>query len=781
MINQRNFSLRILFKYRLYSGISIIGLGIAISSFWFIANFVKNSHQYDAFHNNSNRIHRLTMEVTAGGSAEHYATTGKPLGDLLSKDYSGINAYAKMTPLGNTTVKVNTELFNEKGFFGVNPGTLDVFTFDFISGNEKTCFSSPNSVLLSRSLADKYFNSIDVVDKQIVIEENQYTIKGVFENWPENSHLDVNALLYSEGVASDYEPQDWFDLEHYNYVLLDPSINPKDLSNKLEQLTTKRLTPILDGSGIDVKFQFQPLTGLYFEPGLIDDVPKGNLMYVNALVFAGLLVLLISGLNYINLSLTQSTKRLKEISLKKILGMSKIQLLLQNGIETLVMSLLILLISGILIFTFDNLYFHYTGFHAIDITGDWLLLMIIFLITCIFGLLGTSYAGLFISFSNTLISKGGTSVNTFKKVLLGFQYGIASIIIIATITMDKQINFMKNKDLGFSKEQVLIVGLPDNEELKANLIQFKEQVKSFGTIKNVSLIGGGALPGEENGKDIFQVTIDGNKAEMVYNIYRIDENYCKLLGIRFAIGRNFQADRLTDKNDAVVINEALAKSLNWKNPIGKTVWYGEHPRKVIGVVQNFHNKSLHNVIEPIVFIYDENYSSNLLVKTQTSNVGTIRSLWADFFPDIPFQLTYFDQFIDSMYAKEDHLVKLSGFFSIVSLTLCCMGLFAIFSLHVLQKTKEMSIRKVLGAKTINLIKTATKSYATTTFLAIGIAIPVAWFFMNNWLNEFSYKIRMDAFIFIFAASLILLISCVTLIYHIIKALNANPVDSLKCE
>ena len=781
MINQILYSLRILFKYRLYSGISLIGLGIAISSFWFITNFVKNSHQYDAFHQNHDRIYRLTMEVTAGGSTDHYATTGKPLGSLLTQNYSGISVFAKMNLYGNIVVQVNDELFKEEGFFNVNPGTLDVFTFDFLDGDKTTCFANPNSILLSRSLAEKYFNKVEVVDQEITIDEIPYNVKGVFEDWPENSHLDVSALFYSEVAAQNYEPQDWFDLEQYNYVLLDPANDQNDLNNKLAQLKAQYVTPILEGSDMDVKFNSQALNELYFEPGLIDDVPKGNLLYIHALAFAGLLVLLIAGLNYINLSLTQSTQRTKEILLKKILGISRKQLLLQSVIESWTMTLLVLMISAVLIFTFNNVYFEYTSYQAIDITRNWLLLLIILFIIFVFGLLGTSYSGVHLSFSSPLINKGGTSANTFKKVLLGFQFAITSVILIATLTMNKQVNFMKNKDLGFSKQQVLIVGLPDNEELKGKQIEFREQIKNFTTIKNASLIGGGALPGEENGKEIFQVIIDGHKAERVYNIYRIDENYCGLLDIKFASGRNFQTNRLSDKNDAVIINESLAKSLNWENPLDKIVWYGDQPRKVIGVVQNFHNKSLHNVIEPIVFIYDESYASNLLVKANTSDVGIIKSLWGEFFPNIPLTLTYFDQYIDAMYAKEDHLFKLLGFFSIVALALCCMGLFAIFSLHVLQKTKEMSIRKVLGANALNLLKSVTRSYVMITFLAICLAIPVAWLFMNNWLDEFSYKIQLDPIIFVLSASLILFVSFIALSYHVVKILNVNPVDSLKYE
>jgi len=779
--NRFKISFRILFKYRLYTGISLIGLGIAISSFWFVANYVKNSYQYDLFHQNSGRIYRLTMDFTTGGNTDHMAATGKPLGTLLKTGATGIDAYANMAFLGNAMVKVEDQLFNENGFFKVNPGTLEVFTFDFLSGDKTNCFTNPNSVILSRFLAEKYFNGIDVINKQIVVDEDIFIIKGVFEDWPENSHLDVRALLYSGVIASNFEPQDWFDLEQYNYVLLDPALSQADLTRKLEQLTAVHVTPIFKGSDVVVKFNSQPLSGLYFEPGLIDDVPKGNSRYVNVLAFAGLLVLLIAGLNYINLSLTQSTQRTKEIRLKKILGISRKQLLIQSGIESLVMTLLALVISGIIVLILNDLYFQYTGFLATGISGNWLLLLIITIITFVIGLIGASYSGIYLSLSPKLIDRESASINSFKKVMLGFQFAIASVILIATLTVNKQINFMENKDLGFSKEQVLIVGLDDNEELKNQRIQLREQIKNFTEIKNASLIGGGALPGEQNGKELFQVTINGNKVERVYNFYRIDESYCELLDIKFASGRNFQSNRLNDKNNAFIINESLAKSLNWQNPIGKTLWYGNQARKVIGVVKNFHNKSLHNIIEPIVFMYDENYSSNLLVKTQISNVDIIKSVWVGLFPDKPIRLTYFDQFIDAMYTKENHLVKLLGFFSILTMALCCMGLFAIFSLHALQKSKEMSIRKVLGASSKSLIQSMASSHITTTLLALGIAMPIAWYLMNDWLNEFNYKIQMDLLIFILSAALILLASCIALAYHVNKILNVNPVEFLDSE
>lgn len=322
MSGQILLTLRVLFKYKLYTGVSLIGLGIAISSFWFIANFVKNSHEYDAFHANHDRIYRLTMEIIAADNTDHHATTGKPPASLLTESYAGIDAYAKMVFI-SPVVKVRNDVFKEGGFFNVNPEALEVFSFDFIRGDKASCLSGRNSIVLSRFLAEKYFSHVNVIGKEINIDDNPYTVSGVFEDWPKNSHLDIKALVSSGVTKTSYEPQDWFDLEQYNYVLLDPTNNQNYLDENLTQLTVQHLTPILEGSGIDVKFNSQALKDLYLADGLIDDVSKGNRTYIRALTFAGLLVLLIAGLNYVNLSLTRSTQRAKEILLKKILGISR--------------------------------------------------------------------------------------------------------------------------------------------------------------------------------------------------------------------------------------------------------------------------------------------------------------------------------------------------------------------------------------------------------------------------------------------------------------------------
>lgn len=779
MPSQLSYSLRILFKYWWYASFSLLGLGIAVSSIWFIADYVRNAHQYDAFHKEYENIYRLTMDITAGGHTDQMATTGKPPGPLLQKDYPGITAFARMT-FFNPVVDVEGDRFREDDFYSANPQALEVFSFNFITEDAENRFSAPRSILLCRSLAEKYYRSVEVVGKPININEEKYVIGGVFEDWPENTHLHVNALISSVDT-SNYEPQDWFDMDQYTYVLLDPSNDQDDLEEKLAHLKTHYLAPILEDSGIEVTFRSQALKGLYFTPALVDDVAKGNWLYIHALTLAGILVLLIAGLNYLNLSLMRAIQRSKEIAIKKILGISSRKLLWQSSMDSGLMTLLVISIATALIASLDHSYFEFTGFSSLDTLGSWRLILPVLAVIFVLGIIGTSYSGVYLSFSKKLVNKESRSVDLLKKGLLGFQFAIASVILMVTLTMKQQVDFMKEKDLGFSKEQIQIIELPEEEELKRKGLEFRELTSRFVSTSNASLVGAGALPGEDNGKEIFQVVIEGVLTEKIYNIYWIDENYIPLLDIELAKGRNFQPERSEDQHNKVMINETLARSLNWEDPLGKKIEYGGQTWEVIGVVKNFHNKSLHNLIEPIVFLFDRDYASNLLVKTNTSDISKLKSAWADFFPGIPFSLTYFDQFIDSMYVKEDQLVKLLTFFSIICLCLCCIGLYAVFSLHVIHRTKEMSIRKILGANVLNLFTSLTGKYATITLLAIGVAIPTASLLAKNWLAGFSYRIDLEFTGLLLSAAIILLVSLITIAHHLIQVLWINPAETLKNE
>ncbi|NRB53711.1 MAG: ABC transporter permease [Saprospiraceae bacterium] len=778
MHNPLRHSLRVLLKYRLYTGFALIGLSVAITSVWFIANYLKTSYQYDVFHTQHREIYRLSMEVTAGDHTDHYATTGKPLGEFLHKNYTGIEGYAKLK-FHPSTLFIDGKAFQEQGFFQANPQALSIFSFNFLAGDHNA-LSQPDAIVLTESLAIKYFGKVDIIGKQVRVEEKTYNIAGVFQDWPQNSHIQVNALL-SETVDPAYDVQSWFDIEQYTYVLANPSLQQEELQSRLDQLVADQLAPLIEGSGVEVSFNAQALSEIHFSPALVDDVQKGSRVYINALAMAGLLVLIIALLNFINLTLTRSTQRTKEIRVKKVLGISRRQLVMQSVVESLAMTVLVTTLSIVLILFGEKFYTAYTGFEAISLVSNKFLMLLLSLLVFGCGLVGSTYSGVYLSFSSPSVSQEGPRILLLKKLLLGFQYSIAILVLILTLSMGRQLDFLLTKDLGFDQEEILILRLPEGEEERSSAITFREQLRSRSSIQNASLIGGGAIPGEENGKDIFEVYQEGSKTEKIYNIYRVDEVYFDLLNIPFATGRNFNPTQRTDEEGGVIINETLARSLNWEKPLGREIGYGGEKRKVIGVVKDFHNKSLHNLIEPIVFLFETAQPNNLLVKASATELTTLQSEWQEFYIGAPFSVTHFDRFIGNMYDKEKQLTQLFQFFSFISLLLCYMGLFALFSLHVQQRTKEMSVRKVLGAELGNLFAAIIKNYGRIVFFSMLASIPIGWYLVKVWLAEFSFSAQVGLGVYLLAGFIVISTSLLVISYHIIKIINVNPVLALKHE
>jgi len=779
MTNHLIFSFRIFSKYKFYNLINWMGLSIGLASFLFIIHYVQHSYRFDDFHSNADRIYRLHTQVTAGGDTETFATSGKPAAEVFSQQYVDVESYARLNLLQKPQVKVGEQVYIEEGFAYANPEALNVFSFQFLHG-DAYAFSLPADIIISQSLADKYFKSEQAVNQSLIIEEKEYVVRGVFADWPKNSHLKIQALIHEQN-SNAYELQDWFNLDNYSYVLFKESIAEQQVDKYLAQFTANQLKGPLEGSGIEAQIVAQPLSNIYFSQALIDDVKKGNRLQVDALAIGALVILVIAGLNFINLSMTQSVQRSKEFYLKKILGVDRKHFLLQSAMESLVMTLLVLATTALLIILFMPSYVQMTEFDTLGPVANWPLLSLLPVAIYLFIFFANSYSVFLLPFKELQLSKVSRSGSAFKGTLMVVQFMIATIILVITFTVQKQINFLKNKELGFEKENIMIVDLPAGEDLATESISFKDAILQHSAITNASLIGRGALPGEENGKEIFNVNVNDTPLEKVFNIYRVDENYFDLLDIELAEGRLFQADRISDKQDAVIINQALARSMNWEHPVGEEIYYGNKPRKVIGVVQNFHNKSLHNLIEPIVFLYNVEYASKLLVSTGENSGGFIHTIWKKHFPETSLSVGYFDQFIDSMYQNEVALMQLLTFFSFVSLSLCLMGLFAIFSFQVVLKHKEMSIRRILGAGALQIVKSSARPFFW--FIAIGIclAFPLDYWALQLWLQDYSYKINQEPVIFAATAFIVLALSYIIVSYHTGKVIRTNPALVLRDE
>ncbi|HAP64930.1 MAG TPA: hypothetical protein DCR93_37415, partial [Cytophagales bacterium] len=443
----------------------------------------------------------------------------------------------------------------------------------------------------------------------------------------------------------------------------------------------------------------------------------------------------------------------------------------------LVVGLSVLLIAGL-----RPYYEAFSGFSTGTFSGMalWGLLLVLALLGL--GFLGTSYSGAYLSFAKPLVPSTSSRLPLLKQVLLGFQYTLAASILVITLAMGRQLDYLRSKDLGFAQEQLMMVSLPEGEEdTYSQIVQLRDALQTQASLQRVALIGGGALPGEENGKDLFEVKGPEGTVEKVYDIYRVDHQYLEALDIPLAAGRNFDATRPQDASGTVMINEALARAIGWENPLGQYIGYYGEWREIIGVVKDFHHQSLHNPIEPIVLLYGPEAARTLLVKAPLSAAKTLETTYATYFPDTPFSLRYFDQFIGAMYAQEQQLTQLFRFFSFVALLLCGMGLFALFSLHVHQRTQEISIRKVLGAEARHLLGNLFRAYRYPIVIALVVGLPLAGWGVQYWLHTFTYRVSMGGGIYVAAVVGILGVSLGVTGYHILKALRVNPAESLKQE
>ena len=768
-------SFRILLKYRLYTGFALLGLGVAITSLWFISDYVNKMQSFDKFHEGHSNIYRLSLQIAAGGSVDNFATTGIPLGQHLKENYTGIEEYATLTPI-SVIIKRKEEVYRESGIYSANPETLNVFTFDFLHGNEGA-ISLPNSILVTESLAKKHFGRSDIMGEELNLNNEIYTVRGVVRDWPENSHLELTAITSREAETS-FDLQSWFNIENYTYVKVSDGLGKAEVDAKLDLIVEKVIAPELEGADVEVGFHSQALTDVYFSPGLIDDVKKGSLTYMYLLMLAGALVAIISCLNFVNLTLTLSAQRRAEVQIKRILGITKSYLQVQTAVEALIMAVMVAGFAAILVVIFNKLYFENTSFNSLKSFTNWPVVALSILFVVLIAVIASPYSkGL--SGSTRAVLQGETAgTRFFKRLVLGLQFCIAGLVIILTLTLEKQWDFIKKNDLGFDRNGIIVLGLPDYEAIPDNGISFRDRIVELASVSSASLIGGGALPGEENGKDIFEVLDNGSRTERVYNIYRIDENYLEVLNIPLAEGRNFESAS-GDLKSGIIVNETLVKSEGWSDPLGKSIWYMDEERKVVGVVRNFYNKSLHNAIEPVAFIYETAGANSLLLADSSRDLSSIRNIWDEFYPETPFTATYFDEFINAMYVSEKQLTSLFRFFSITALILCSIGLYALFSLHVLQRTKELSIRKVLGATSLNLIYQVLKQYGSIVAISIIVAVPLAWYMIQAWNAKNPLLSGVSYGVYMVSGIIVLLTSILVVGFHVLKVIRVNPAETLK--
>jgi len=797
--NYLKIAFRSLKKHKGYSFINISGLAIGMAVCMLIFMWILNELSYDKYHEKADRICRLTIDIEVGTTL-HTPVSLTAAGPALIEDFPEVITAARVDRPGRVSVKYEEKIFQETGVGFAENAIFDIFTFPFVSGDPKTALEAPNTVVITESMAKKYFGDSDPLGKILRFNnDTDFSVSGVVKDVPPNSHFRFNMLrsfqtLMAGGSVSD---DMWFDLRFFTYLLLDEFTDPGQLEQKLPGFIDNHVGEALKATGGSAKLFLQPLKKIHLYSDFERDISaNSDITYVYLFSAIAIFVLLIAGINFINLSTARSATRAQEVGMRKTLGAIRSRLIGQFLGESMIHS--ILAMGMAIVLTKLSLSFFNTVIGS-ELTLDffqkpWLLAVFLGMAVIVGVFAGSYPAFILSSFPPVHVLKGlvkaGGSHSRFRKILVVFQFSITIALIAATIIVYKQIIFMKNKELGFNKEHVVIIpGM--NESHRKSYPSIRSELLSISGVIDVGASDLVPSRGHLIGSFLPEGFADDQVMAMDY--MNVDAHYIPTMGMDIAAGRNFSEDFATDTDESVLINETAAKKIGWEDPVGKRFVFRPPPNSgrevfylsVIGVVKDFHMQSLRERIEPLIIFYDYDSLLRLSVRVAPDNIpntmGLIEKKWKELDPNRPFQFLFLDDSYSRLYRQEDRLKTITFYFSFLAVLIGCLGLFGMASFTAEQRTKEIGIRKVLGASVPGIVRLLAKESVLLVIVANLIALPVAYFAMTRWLQSFAYRMDIHPLIFVLAAGISLSIALTTVSYQAIRAALSNPVDSLRYE
>lgn len=776
-----------------YSLLNILGLTIGITFSLFLIFYIKDELSYDRYHVNADRIYRINGYAKEPDKDEmKWAFTQFPLGPALKKDYPEVEEAVRFVNADKTMYRNGDLRFYEDKIFFTDSSVFKIFTYKFIEGNPKVALTAPNSMVLTQSLAEKYFGKNKrALGKSLQNSSGDvYKITGVIKDVPKNSHLIFNALISVTTLPKDFA-SNWGGFGFFNYVLLKQNTNAAQFEKKLLPMYDKYMASIFAQYNIKIHYGVQPITSIHLHSNLQGEPEElGSMSYVYIFSAVALFMIIIACINYMNLTTARSARRAKEIGIRKVTGSSKSQLVAQFLVESTLTALFALLLSigfiALFLSTFNTLAGKFISFSTLFQPGT---LLILILIVLLVGLLGGSYPAFYLSkFNPVHVLKGnlskGSSNAVLRRTLVVVQFTISMVMLICTWVVYGQLTYLRNKDLGFNRDYVLSLTANTNKNIRSDIIAFKNEMKSKPGILSASTAE--ATPGKGINFNLFTIETKNGHEDKGVDIYGIDEDYLKSLAIQVKRGRNFSG--LPDTLHSIIVNEAMAKEFGWNEPLGKRVKFPGDTTgnyfEVIGVVKDFNQKSLYNPITPLILYYRPN-SNNLQLKLDGKNIpGAIASIektWKITFPDLPFQYTFLDQDFDSQYAADQKRGKIFVAFSILTISITCLGLLGLVAFTTQQRQKEISIRKIMGAGVGQIVPLITTNFIVLVGISCFVAFPIAYLFMHKWLQIFTYNTGLSATPFLLSAIVVLMITLLTVTFHTVKAAISNPVKSLRTE
>jgi putative ABC transport system permease protein len=796
--NYLKIAIRNITKYKGYSLINIFGLIIGMTCCLLILLWVQHEVSYDSFHSNVDRIYRIGVDGYLGRSFR-LPISSIPTGPAIIEQYPEIESYTRLTRPQDVTLK-----YEEEEIFDIQMSSADstffkIFSYPLLIGNTRTILTNPNTIVISEKLSNQLFFESDPIGKVVIINGYQeYEITGVFKELPENTHLDFDALGSFETlyINDEISNERWLPFGVFTYLLLSPNINTRALEDKMiTVIKGTQLESILENTGGSLKFFLQPLNDIHLHSHLeAEFTVNGNITTVYIFSIIAIVILLMGCFNYINLSTALWSIRVKEIGLRKTLGASRKNLILQFLFESVIHCLIALFFSIVLITIIES---EVNTFASISVDFNlfkipWLIPLLI-LFSIVIGILGGFYPAFFISSYNPVnILKGlifsGRNNSSFRNILIIVQFICSISLLIGTIVIYSQMRYVRTKDLGFKKD--LIVYIPNlSEDIINKKTLIKDKLLTASGTKSITFSS--SIPGVRYMKGLFHPEGFNEEESQSMDMLSVDSDYMTTLGISLIEGRNFDRNISSDSSEAVIINETAMRKFGWTDPIGKYFSFNtEEPgvqakMYVIGVVKDFHITSVRENIEPLFIEYKPRLFNTISIKVVANNLpetfGQLKNIWEEILPTQPFNNRFLDATYDNMYHSEVSLSKIILYFSILAVLLGCLGLFGISMFLIDKRTKEIGIRKVHGASISHVVILLSKNYTMLIIIAFFIASSISWYVMNRWLERFAYKINVEWWYFALAGLLALFIAWLTVSYQSIKVARINPIESLRYE
>lgn len=789
-INYFKTAIRYMLRRKLHSVLNIMGLAVGMTCFILIALWVQDELCYDRFHKNAADIYRVIQNITFTDHTTTWAITQGPLGPSLTEDFAEIINMTRMRSVEFITLTYQDKTFDETITLA-DGSFFEMFSFPLVKGDSKWALDDPFSIVLSEDMADKYFaDGEDPIGRVMTVKMwgtylHDFVVTGVMRNAPRNSTFRPGFLIpFIFGREINWTVDRWDNSFAFTFVQLQKDVSSQNVVQKISGYLTDK--PTIEK---DSRLNLQPLTRIHLYSDCDFDVARGDIAYVVVFSIVAVFVLLIGCINYMNLATARFAERAREVGIRKVVGAGSAEIMIQffgESILTAFLAVLFGMVSSELLLPFFNDLAHKEL--SLAMPGKFHIVLGLLAVALIAGIISGSYPAVFLSaFQPAKILRGvlltGTRSPNYRRFLVPFQFSLTILIMICTAVTYNQLGYMQNKKLGYNKDHIFLIGL--RGEVRQRLQSVKAELLKHPNILAVTSASAIPTRGFSFTNSLWRWEGQDPDQEILFRGANIGDDYFETYGMEIVRGRGFSKELPVDKEQAVVVNETAVEIMGMTEPIGKHLIHAGKRYQIIGVVRNYHFRSLHHQIEPLILLYREDPGAVLTAKLRSGNlpetIEYIKDTWKEFEPGYPPIYIFADELLNEAYESEKRLSHLFAVFSLLTIFIACLGVFGLASFTVERRTKEIGIRKAFGAAVSNIVLPVTTDFVKWVLLANIIAWPMAYFSMNRWLQNFAYRIDLGAGVFVLSGLLVLAITGLTVGYHAIRAAAANPAEALRYE